>query len=42
MAITIYGSHRPGNWAALSMAGVAAEVEDVDAALDVFNRRSET
>lgn len=42
VAITIYDSHRPGSWAALYMAGVAAEVEDVDAALDVFNRRSKT
>ena len=41
VAITIYDSHRPGTWAALYMAGVAAQVEDVDAALGVFNRTSE-
>lgn len=42
IAITIYDSHRPGSWAALYMAGRAAEVDDIDAALAVFNRRSET
>jgi len=41
VAITIYDSHRPGGWAALYMAGVAAEIDDVDPALAVFNRRSE-
>jgi nitroimidazol reductase NimA-like FMN-containing flavoprotein (pyridoxamine 5'-phosphate oxidase superfamily) len=40
VAIAIYDSHRPGDWAAFYMAGVAAEVDDVDAALAVFNRRS--
>jgi nitroimidazol reductase NimA-like FMN-containing flavoprotein (pyridoxamine 5'-phosphate oxidase superfamily) len=41
VAIAIYDSHRPGSWSALYMAGVAAQVEDVDAALGVFNRTSE-
>ena len=41
VAITIYDSHRPGGWAAVYMAGVAAEVDDIDSALDAFNRRSE-
>jgi nitroimidazol reductase NimA-like FMN-containing flavoprotein (pyridoxamine 5'-phosphate oxidase superfamily) len=42
IAITIFDSHRPGSWAALYMAGVAAEVDDIDPALAVLNRRSET
>lgn len=41
VAITIYDSHRPGGWSAVYMAAVAEELEDVDGALDVFNRRSE-
>lgn len=41
VAITIYDSHRPGTWAAVYMAGVAAQVDDVDAALEVFNRSNE-
>jgi nitroimidazol reductase NimA-like FMN-containing flavoprotein (pyridoxamine 5'-phosphate oxidase superfamily) len=39
VAITIYDSHGPGEWAALYMAGTAAAIEDVDAPLAVFNRR---
>ena len=41
VAIAIYDSHRPGGWAAVYMAGTAREVEDVDTALEAFNRRSE-
>jgi nitroimidazol reductase NimA-like FMN-containing flavoprotein (pyridoxamine 5'-phosphate oxidase superfamily) len=41
VAITIYDSHRPGTWAAFYMAGIAAQVEDVDAVLGVFNARGE-
>ena len=41
VAIAIYDSHRPGGWSALYMAAVAEELEDVDAALEAFNRRSE-
>jgi nitroimidazol reductase NimA-like FMN-containing flavoprotein (pyridoxamine 5'-phosphate oxidase superfamily) len=41
VAITIYDSHRPGTWAAFYMAGTAAQVEDVDAVLGVFNARGE-
>jgi len=41
VAIAIYDSHRPGSWAAFYMQGVAAEVEEIDAALEVFNRRGE-
>lgn len=41
VAITIYDSHGPGTWAAFYMAGTATEVDDVDLALGVFNRRSE-
>jgi nitroimidazol reductase NimA-like FMN-containing flavoprotein (pyridoxamine 5'-phosphate oxidase superfamily) len=40
IAITIYDSHRPGDWAALYMAGTAAKVEGVELALEVFNRVS--
>jgi nitroimidazol reductase NimA-like FMN-containing flavoprotein (pyridoxamine 5'-phosphate oxidase superfamily) len=40
VAIAIYDSHRPGGWSAVYMAGVAAEVDDVDAALAAFNRSS--
>lgn len=41
VAIAIYDSHRPGGWAALYMAGVAAQIDDVEAPLAVFNHRSE-
>ena len=41
VAIAIYDSHRPGSWAAFYMIGVAAEVDDVDASLALFNQRSE-
>ena len=40
-AIAIYDSHRPGSWTAFYMAAVAEELEDVDDALEAFNRRSE-
>ncbi len=40
VAAVIYDSHRPGGWAAVYMTGTAAEVQDVDAALAVFNRTS--
>lgn len=40
VAIVIYDSHRPGGWTAVYMAGAAAEVEDIEASLKVFNRRS--
>ncbi|MGH3366866.1 MAG: pyridoxamine 5'-phosphate oxidase family protein [Nocardioidaceae bacterium] len=42
VAIAIYDSHRPGAWAAVYMAGGATEVEEIDIALDAFNRRSES
>jgi nitroimidazol reductase NimA-like FMN-containing flavoprotein (pyridoxamine 5'-phosphate oxidase superfamily) len=41
VAITIYDSHRPGDWSALYMAAVAEELEHVEDALDAFNRRGE-
>ena len=41
VAIAIYDSHRPGDWSAFYMAAVAEELEDVDVALEAFNRRSE-
>ena len=41
VAIAIYDSHRPGSWTAFYMAAVAEELEDVDDALEAFNRRSE-
>ena len=41
VAITIYDSHRPGGWSAFYMAAVAQELDDVDDALEAFNRRSQ-
>ena len=41
VAIAIYDSHRPGGASALYMAAVGEELEDVDAALEAFNQRSE-
>jgi hypothetical protein len=41
VAIAIYDSHRPGGWTAFYMSAVAEELEDVDDALEAFNRRSE-
>jgi nitroimidazol reductase NimA-like FMN-containing flavoprotein (pyridoxamine 5'-phosphate oxidase superfamily) len=41
VAIAIYDSHRPGDWSAFYTAAVAEELEDVDIALEAFNRRSE-
>ena len=41
VAIAIYDSHRPGGWSAFYMAAVARELEDVDDALEAFNRRSQ-
>jgi nitroimidazol reductase NimA-like FMN-containing flavoprotein (pyridoxamine 5'-phosphate oxidase superfamily) len=41
VAIAIYDSHRPGGWTAFYMAAVAEELEDVDDALEAFNRRCE-
>lgn len=41
VAITIYDSHGPGSWSALYMAAVAQKLNDVDDALEAFNRRSE-
>ena len=41
VAIAIYDSHRPGTWAAVYLVAVAQELEEVDAALAAFNRRSE-
>lgn len=41
VAIAIYDSHRPGDWSAVYMAAVAEQLEDVDAALESFNRRSQ-
>ena len=40
IAIAIYDSHRPGSWTAFYMEAVAEELEDVDDALEAFNRRS--
>jgi len=40
VAVVIYDSHRPGGWAAIYMTGTAAEIQDVDGALAVFNRTS--
>ena len=41
VAIAIYDSHRPGGWSAVYMAAVAEELEEVDTALEAFNRRSQ-
>ena len=41
LAIVIYDSHRVGSWSALYMSAVAEELEDVDAAIDVYTTRSE-
>jgi nitroimidazol reductase NimA-like FMN-containing flavoprotein (pyridoxamine 5'-phosphate oxidase superfamily) len=41
VAIAIYDSHRPGDWAAFYMTALAEELEHVDDALEAFNRRSE-
>ena len=41
VAIAIYDSHRPGSWTAFYMEAVANELEEVDHALEAFNRRSE-
>lgn len=41
VAIAIYDSHRSGDWSALYMRAVAEELENVDVALEAFNRRSE-
>ena len=41
VGIAIYDSHRPGSWTAFYMAAVAEELEDVEDALEAFNRRSE-
>ena len=41
VAIAIYDSHRPGSWTAFYMEAVAEELEEVDDALEAFNRRSE-
>jgi nitroimidazol reductase NimA-like FMN-containing flavoprotein (pyridoxamine 5'-phosphate oxidase superfamily) len=41
VAITIYDSHRPGGWSAFYMAAVAQELDEVDDALEAFNRRSQ-
>ena len=41
VAITIYDSHRPGGWSSFYMAALAQELDDVDDALEAFNRRSQ-
>ena len=41
VAIAIYDSHRPGSWTAFYMEAVAEELEEIDDALEAFNRRSE-
>jgi nitroimidazol reductase NimA-like FMN-containing flavoprotein (pyridoxamine 5'-phosphate oxidase superfamily) len=41
VAIAIYDSHRPGGWSAVYMTAVAEQLDDVDVALEAFNRRSE-
>jgi hypothetical protein len=41
VGIVIYDSHRPGSWTAFYMEAVAEALEDVDEALEAFNRRSE-
>jgi nitroimidazol reductase NimA-like FMN-containing flavoprotein (pyridoxamine 5'-phosphate oxidase superfamily) len=40
VAIAIYDSHRPGGWSGFYMAAVAEELENVEVALEAFNRRS--
>jgi nitroimidazol reductase NimA-like FMN-containing flavoprotein (pyridoxamine 5'-phosphate oxidase superfamily) len=42
VAIAIYDSHRPGTWTAVYLVAVAKELEEVDVALEAFNRRSES
>ena len=41
VSIAIYDSHRPGSWSAFYMAAVAEELDEVDDALEAFNRSSE-
>ena len=41
VAIAVYDSHRSGSWSAFYMAAVAQELDDIDDALDAFNRRGE-
>src|SRR5262245_23695466 len=38
VAIAIYDSHRPGTWAAVYLVAVAEELDDIDDALEAFNR----
>jgi nitroimidazol reductase NimA-like FMN-containing flavoprotein (pyridoxamine 5'-phosphate oxidase superfamily) len=40
VAIVIFDTHRAGAWGALYMSGIAEEVDDVDARLENFSRRS--
>lgn len=40
VAIVIFDSHEPGGWKSLYAAAMAEELEDVDAAIEVFTRRS--
>jgi nitroimidazol reductase NimA-like FMN-containing flavoprotein (pyridoxamine 5'-phosphate oxidase superfamily) len=40
VAIVIFDSHEAGGWTALYMGGVGEEVEDVDAGVETFSRRS--
>jgi nitroimidazol reductase NimA-like FMN-containing flavoprotein (pyridoxamine 5'-phosphate oxidase superfamily) len=42
VAIAIYDSHRPGTWAAVYLVAVAEQLDEVDAPLEAFNRRSES
>ena len=41
VAVVIFDSHRVGAWSGLYIAGVGEEVEDVDAAIGAYSRRSE-
>ena len=40
LSIVIFDSHRTGGWAAVYLAGVAEELEDVDEGIAIFTERS--
>lgn len=40
LAVVIYDSHRTGGWNAVYMSAVAEELDDVDAGIEIFSRRS--
>lgn len=40
LAIVIFDSHETGGWKALYLSAVAEELDDVDAAIEIYSRRS--